>query len=357
MWSKLANKFEAIKQGENQNLRILHLGDSHIQGDYFTGQVRNNLNRYLNVDNPSRGLIFPYYVAGTNGPDEIFTSSRGCFGHNSIRKNLTVYYSITGYQLFGCDTFCSITLSDTSKYRFGHVKVFHSPAKGTSVYVNNVVSHSTIAISDSMEVSEFILKETSSELKLELRSISYPGNFKIYGLYLDSNHGKITYNSAGINGATFGTFLQLQGVRDFLKFLQPDCVIFSYGTNDVLGRNLDTIRMKEQIFQCIRLVRETLPDIPVVLTTPGDHLTGRKYVNPRIKSGGRIIKQVAAGNNCAWWDFYEVMGGEGSAGEWYKSQLMFRDMIHLSKKGYRVQGDLFTSALIDLFEEINYKSL
>jgi lysophospholipase L1-like esterase len=42
------------------------------------------------------------------------------------------------------------------------------------------------------------------------------------------------------------------------------------------------------------------------------------------------------------------MGGRGSVRDWYSNQLFFKDGIHLSKKGYRYQGDLFFEAFIKL---------
>ncbi|WP_233209639.1 GDSL-type esterase/lipase family protein [Flavobacterium sp. 9] len=49
----------------NQKINIVHIGDSHIQGDLMTNQIRKNLQRKFG--NAGRGLVFPYQLAKTNG--------------------------------------------------------------------------------------------------------------------------------------------------------------------------------------------------------------------------------------------------------------------------------------------------
>jgi lysophospholipase L1-like esterase len=62
----------------------------------------------------------------------------------------------------------------------------------------------------------------------------------------------------------------------------------------------------------------------------------------------KLIKETALANNCGVWDFFHVMGGRGSVKDWYSNQLVFKDGIHLSKKGYKYQGYLFFEAFIKL---------
>ncbi|HEX8547480.1 MAG TPA: hypothetical protein VF691_11000, partial [Cytophagaceae bacterium] len=62
---KFYNKLESLKE-KNNTVTITHIGDSHIQADFFSGKVRENLQ--LEFGNAGRGLIFPYKVARTNEP-------------------------------------------------------------------------------------------------------------------------------------------------------------------------------------------------------------------------------------------------------------------------------------------------
>ena len=42
------------------------------------------------------------------------------------------------------------------------------------------------------------------------------------------------------------------------------------------------------------------------------------------------------------------MGGEGSIEEWYKQGLAAPDRLHLSKDGYKVQGQMFFEWLTNI---------
>lgn len=355
-WKSLAVLVNKVKESGKGNLNFLHLGDSHIQADYFTGQVRKDLFQYLNLDVQSRGITFPYRLAVTNGPDELFSSSEGCLQYRSIRKLPKNYFALTGYNILSCDTLNSLLLRDTSNLQFNMAYVFHSQSKAGQLRMNGNIANQSLVLGDSMQVSVFMTDDLVSDVNLEIRQSKPADNLKVYGFYLLNSSNQITYNNAGINGATFGTFLQIQGSKEMIGFVKPDCVIFSYGTNDAINRSMDTSQLRSHIVQCIQQVRMILPNVPILFTTPGDHLINRKSENPRIALAGLLIKKVALENNCAYWDFYQVMGGRGSVREWYKSQLVFKDWIHLSKKGYRFQGDLFFDAMLNMFVNLNKKA-
>lgn len=348
-WITLAEKIKASKADNRIPLNILHIGDSHIQGDYFTGQVRKNLFQYLKVENKSRGIIFPYYLAGTNGPDELFSSSTGKINKYNVRKNPAMFFPLTGYCVSFADSFTSINIKDTSKHIFNKAVVFHGPLKKEQLTLNNKSSKRLSVLTDSLYVSEFNFDELQKDVNLEMNNVSEIKKITIYGLTLTNDINNIVYNSVGINGATYGTFLQFKAYTEFLELINPDCIIFSYGTNEAMNKNIDTAVLKIQIHMAIQTVRKALPGIPIILTTPGDFLINKKN-NPRAELVSSIVKQMAIDENCAFWDFYQVMGGKNSVYEWYRHQLMFKDWIHLSKKGYRLQGDLFFAALLKLCE-------
>lgn len=65
-------KLTETKQGK-YSLRIVHIGDSHIQAGFFTSQMRELFQK--DYGNAGRGLVFPYRLAGTNGHMDVRFSS------------------------------------------------------------------------------------------------------------------------------------------------------------------------------------------------------------------------------------------------------------------------------------------
>lgn len=70
--SSFFEKLAEAQQGKG-SLKIVHIGDSHIQAGFFTSQMRERLQE--EYGNAGRGLVFPYRLAGTNGHMDVRFSS------------------------------------------------------------------------------------------------------------------------------------------------------------------------------------------------------------------------------------------------------------------------------------------
>ncbi|MFB6306780.1 MAG: LysM peptidoglycan-binding domain-containing protein, partial [Flavobacteriales bacterium] len=71
--SSFYQKLDSLSKGQKKKLKIFHIGNSHIQADFLTGRMRTLFHK--KYGNGGRGTIFPYKLAGTNGPDDIKINS------------------------------------------------------------------------------------------------------------------------------------------------------------------------------------------------------------------------------------------------------------------------------------------
>ena len=72
----LAGFYMQLARLETRQVRtvnIVHIGDSHIQADWMSGQLRALLQARFGT--AGRGLVFPYAQARTNGPPDIQSTS------------------------------------------------------------------------------------------------------------------------------------------------------------------------------------------------------------------------------------------------------------------------------------------
>ena len=60
---------------------------------------------------------------------------------------------------------------------------------------------------------------------------------------------------------------------------------------------------------------------------------------------------LATKHNAGMWDMFNVMGGLGSCNKWIKNGCAKKDKIHLTKKGYKLMGDLMFSAIMKEYSE------
>ncbi|SHM16206.1 GDSL-type esterase/lipase family protein [Flavobacterium chilense] len=90
----LKDVFKKLKENESNNnkkINIVHVGDSHIQSDLMTNEIRKNLQQKFG--NGGRGFVFPYQLAKTNGSyNERFYSNRAWESYRNIHpfKNLPI---------------------------------------------------------------------------------------------------------------------------------------------------------------------------------------------------------------------------------------------------------------------------
>ncbi|MFH6995691.1 GDSL-type esterase/lipase family protein [Flavobacterium sp. FlaQc-48] len=98
----LNNVFKKLKENEsnnNQKINITHLGDSHIQSDLMTNEIRKNLQQKFG--NGGRGFVFPYQLAKTNGSyNERFYSNRTWESYRNIHPFKSLPVGLSGIALW-----------------------------------------------------------------------------------------------------------------------------------------------------------------------------------------------------------------------------------------------------------------
>lgn len=113
-----------LSEGKRKKVNIVHIGDSHIQADFFSGRVRSLIQEKFG--NGGLGFTFPYQLARTNSNNFVRYSS------NSDWENRRNIYPINGAKvgLSGIalssstkDAIIKVDLRD-SKFAFTRVKLF-----------------------------------------------------------------------------------------------------------------------------------------------------------------------------------------------------------------------------------------
>ena len=116
-------KLLQLEQLKDCKLRIVHIGDSHIQADLFSGKMRALLQEEFG--NGGLGFSFPYNLAKTNGNYAVKYSSNASFeGYRNIYKDTTKPVGLSGIALESSakDFVIQITARD-KQYAFQTVKL------------------------------------------------------------------------------------------------------------------------------------------------------------------------------------------------------------------------------------------
>lgn len=353
---------ELIIKGRGK-INIVHIGDSHVQADYFSGRVREDFQTYFQGALGSRGFIFPYKLLRSNNPFNFYVNSTGEWtGCRNIEKSRGCYLGLAGAMTSTTDPNAGFSIKLRSKdypaYDFNKVKIFHkTDTLSYDVFAGNFYIKEEFTENDSIGYTQFLLTGYTDSVDIFLKETDTAQNhFTLYGLSLENDDDGITYHSVGVNGAEVESFLRCNLLAYQLSLLSPDLVILSLGTNDCYSAKWDTTMFEKNLDSLIMVIHSTLTGIPVLLTTPCDHFRKRKVVNSDIEVAVRIMLRTASARGCAIWNLYEIMGGKGSMAEWHKAGLAVNDRIHFNRAGYYLQGDLLFAAFLKTYDYFLEKS-
>jgi lysophospholipase L1-like esterase len=342
-----------ILRGDRQ-LKIFHIGDSHIQAGFFPDQVRTRLQSTFYLDNGGRGLLFPYKLGNTNNPLNFKVTYTGSWETcRSVELRKSCHIGVTGMTASTSDPSSTITIDPNQQgttYVINRVKVFHRQSE-TSFGIA-LPGAQPIEIIEGDGFTEFVLLKDISTFTLAFeRTSEAQVGFELYGISLESEDPGIVYSSVGVNGADVGSVLRCDLFESELRVVDPDLVIISLGANDAYTRAFAEGTFESNLKTLVNLVRRAAPGCSVLLTTPGDGFRQRRYPNRNYVVAREVIMSLAKSMDLGVWDFFTVMGGEGSIVEWYRHGLATYDKLHLTREGYWLQGDMLYEALMRAYYE------
>lgn len=347
-WSRFCAKMRESSLSYGEKISIVQMGDSHIQGGYSTAEIRSALSK--DVSATDMGWIFPYKLAQTNGPQDVRISSSAHWNAQRYDKLPSgTKTGISGYLLSSNDTMIPLTIQllnhSASSYPFNSITLIHQ-ASNLIITSNLPVQIKSKQISETLFTDRVDWEEPKDSVTLTIH-LTFPSTkkFILNGLLMQNTKAKYSYHSIGTNGMCFFSLNRNVDFCNELKMLHPDCVILSLGTNDALSYKGDSAALCAHISSILAKIRKAAPESGILMTTAGDHLLKKKFSDPGLSKVNNIILQMALRENCVIWDFYAVMGGKGAARYWFKKGWMYRDLLHLSQEGYRIQGDMFLAAL------------
>ncbi len=354
-------KLYQLKKNRARAVNLVHIGDSHIQADMITHEIRQILQ--LEFGNGGRGFVFPGRIARTNEPLDIHSTTNASWESKRI--------VFTGQPLpigLGASTlrtkqpgakFVIRTMNSPGlDYSFNNVSLFF--LKDTSSYnliLNDSLGHQLAYAGP--YTKEVYPNYSFLTLPLKMHDIEFqtvqPTNkqeqFTLFGMSLSNGNPGILYHSIGGNGAKFKHFLAAQYFVEQTTALNPDLFIISLGTNEAAEYPYIDKQFLAQAETFLIKLKQANPNALFIITTPADFYRKRTRRNPGVEQIHIQLLQLANKINIALWDLYEVGGGRHSADDWKKNNLMQKDGVHFTKAGYELQGDLFYRALIKGYNE------
>lgn len=326
-WSALKQRFASRLVGDTAVIRVLHIGDSHIQAEFVTNRLRELLQQ--RYGNAGRGLISPLRLAGTNQPNDYDVTSPSTAWEQTrlLKYPWPNYPGVTGIAAHA-------TQPTTVTWR----------ARGEGHKIKN---------------ARFITSNGVSSIRLSSLADSVvttvSAGESVFGAILDNGQPGVLYSAIGNNGACFTDYLLLRDFARDTRLFAPDLIILSMGTNEGFSTMTDE-EITRSVHDLVNLLRTNNPSSAMLILLPMECQKNRRHgqkplspyydINVRVRQAKDLINNAARELNVPVWNFYDVAGGDGASDRWLEDKLMNKDHIHLLSAGYRLEAQLLYDALI-----------
>lgn len=352
----LGTFFRALGNSDRRKAKVLHIGDSHVQADFFTGEIRDKMQEVLGRG--GRGLVFPYASAGTHGTRDYRTYSYGLWKYaKNIHSTPEFTLGLTGATIYTED----VTAGFRFQFREGFIqdkdlilKIYCDKnersfdaqiifPEGDTLTVN-------CSTQDGLPYAKILLPHAPRDFTVRLiKNTEESVYFQCYGLSIENVGSQgILYHSVGINGAGYTALLRQGLMPAQLKEINPDLVVIDLGANDFYPKIIDQPVFEENLRNIVRIIRGVCPGVSIMVTCSQDIYCRRKNV-AECKRFAAIAREIAFEMDCAFYDYYRISGGQYAMNKWYQNQLAKPDRVHLTASGYAVKGELYANAFLNAY--------
>lgn len=360
-------------------VRIIHYGDSQIEGDRISGFIRERLqNRFggggpglqpasqfykqANVSQSNSGNWFRYTLFGEVNKN-VKHNKYGAMCVFSKFTDVSNDTSIENQVSESIINFNSATSIYPSAKKFQQVKVFYGNAKSEiNIEVNNNsnnIAKEIIEPEAFYNVKTFNFETAVNQAELIFRGKDSPD---IYGISLDMPYGVAVDNIAmrGGSGTIFNK-MDRKLLSNMLHDLNTELIIMQFGGN-VMPYIKDEKACTDYgnwFYSQLATIKAAKPGVAIIVIGPADmSMKVNDYYETYtyLENVRDALKQAAFKAGAGFWDMYNAMGGKNSMPSWVVANppLASTDYVHFSPKGARIIAELFYDALNHEFENYRY---
>lgn len=376
--------FEALlKESPSKIVRVAHYGDSQIEGDRLTFLIRQMFQKMFG----GNGVGFIPFTDITSSPTYIRYNApnwKNYNVHNKFMKSRTYGMSGMAFQygdkaIIQYDTLKTISGKDSlvvkqKKFYNGNTswvdlsisenyhKLVIQYGFLNSICRFKITENGLILLQDSLTTTgnyckkEVLLPHTAKHFR-----ITFSGESPLfYGISFDPNHG-IQIDNFGIRGHSGKGLCNMDTaliVKQF-KIQNTKLIILQFGANVIPYYTKDNKYVINSYDKLIKYFKQTNPHADILIIGPADmaRMVGGSYMSyVDIDNLNRHFKTLAQKNQCAFFDMYNLMGGQGSVLIWARKGWMSYDG-HLTYKGQSIIANELFSQIIKEYNDYLKKKM
>ncbi len=342
---------ESIRKmrGKKKTFHIAFFGDSFVEGDMMTGDLRDTLQRVYGGAGvgymPITSHVAGYRISITH------TFSKDWLTESIVdQPKPKAKFGIGGY-VFTPVEGSWVKYSAVKKARlnqYHRVRILYSGADGEKITLNNVQE---IILEKGEGVKEKTI-ELDSAKSIHLQ-FAQNGKLKLYGVILEgANDGLLLDNysmrgNSGIGQAEVSETIYKQ-TDAIIKY---DMVVLQYGLNVANSKYTDYQWYKISMNKALAHVKKSFPNCPIMIVSVSDR--GSKAGTMKgIAELLEVQEEFATKHHMLFYNLWKAMGGEGSMANFVDRKWANKDYTHLTFEGGKFVAGQFAKAIIHALKEI-----
>ncbi|MDO9001297.1 MAG: GDSL-type esterase/lipase family protein [Bacteroidota bacterium] len=369
--SALHNFFNALTELKTnpKAIRVLHYGDSQIEGDRITDYLRLKLQGQFGGHGPGLISLMPIAPSVINkiniGPGwdryNVFTSKDKRVPHSNYGV-LASFNRFSNYKkvndssslVTSSITITTTKLGGSNALAYKKLKLFYGGAQ-TKTWCEFYDGPALIAADSLDEGGSFRIKEYNVGNGSNTHQLKFTGKDSpdFYAVSLESETGVLVDNIA-LRGSSGTFFHQINNgqLKQFYDYLNVKLIILQFGGNATpsIKDEKMSANYASYLRSQISIIKKAAPNASILFIGPADMSVknGTEYETyPLLETTRNEIKRVVLESGCAFFDMYDCMGGKNSMPVWVDQKLAATDYIHFSPQGARKMATLLYSALIN----------
>ena len=339
--------FDAMENAQSEPMRILHYGDSQLEGDRITADFRERLQHAFG----GNGVGMVPAIQPVGAMTIVQTASKKLpqyFSYNMGEHLSNGRYGVMS-QVAKLDGSVTLTFRASSLEGVPHSKTFSRVTlvcNGNGTASINAGGQTIKMTEEPPTVDGLKFLTATTAQPVERVTLSASGNMELFSVMLDGKNGISVDNvpMRGCSGTVF-TITARKTIEPFFKHNNVKLIILQYGGNTVPYMNKEKAinGYKNRLIDQVKLFKEIAPNAKILFIGPADMATnikGEKQTYPQLEPTIKILKEVCAETGIAYWSLYDSMGGRNSMVQWVDANLAGKDYLHFTREGASKVADM-----------------
>lgn len=313
--------------------RIAVVGDSYIEGDIFTQDLRNLLQEkyggtgvgYVNMHSEFPGFRRSVRQGGGNGWKEYAANKKVDDSKLSITQH---YYTLTSPSK---STYAGSGFPGTKSWTKSQF-LFISPTD-TKITLTTDSGEYAVDVVGSPDLQCLTISEKTSKFDVKTSRLGLTA----LGVWLTDTVG-VNVDCMSSRGFSGVTLLKADPslAAQMSSYVPYDLVVLEFGINAMSATQKDFSNYQKKMEQVIEHLRSIYPDADILMLGIGDRGSKRGAEVHSMTSAPFMVdaqREAARRGRCLFWDTREAMGGEDAIVEWVRQHWANTDYVHLNHKG------------------------